>query len=251
MVCVLLSHLIYNCFLEIMSDLITRVLLVEDEEDAREILEFYLDTIFDEVEIACDGQEGLDLYTKSYEENKAFDLVLTDIKMPNKDGLSMIDDITALNENQKFIIVSAYKDEEYLFRSIGLNVISYFVKPLEVKNIMEMLKKVKTKVLEDKSKQEVQVELINLNETYSFNTKTNLLYKGEELINLSKKETLLIQALITNIKEIKTKEFLKEFIWNDDKTSDATMRTVIKRVKDKVVDDDFIVSKKGLGYIIE
>ncbi|QKJ22429.1 response regulator transcription factor [Poseidonibacter lekithochrous] len=234
-----------------MSDLITRVLLVEDEEDAREILEFYLDTIFDEVEIACDGQEGLDLYTKSYEENKAFDLVLTDIKMPNKDGLSMIDDITALNENQKFIIVSAYKDEEYLFRSIGLNVISYFVKPLEVKNIMEMLKKVKTKVLEDKSKQEVQVELINLNETYSFNTKTNLLYKGEELINLSKKETLLIQALITNIKEIKTKEFLKEFIWNDDKTSDATMRTVIKRVKDKVADDDFIVSKKGLGYIVE
>lgn len=234
-----------------MSDLITRVLLVEDEEDAREILEFYLDTIFDEVEIACDGQDGLDLYTKSYEENKAFDLVLTDIKMPNKDGLSMIDDITALNENQKFIIVSAYKDEEYLFRSIGLNVISYFVKPLEVKNIMEMLKKVKTKVLEDKSKQEVHVELINLNETYSFNTKTNLLYKGEELINLSKKETLLIQALITNIKEIKTKEFLKEFIWNDDKTSDATMRTVIKRVKDKVADDDFIVSKKGLGYIVE
>ena len=234
-----------------MSDLITRVLLVEDEEDAREILEFYLDTIFDEVEIACDGQEGLELYTKSYEENKAFDLVLTDINMPNKDGLSMIDDITALNENQKFIIVSAYKDEEYLFRSIGLNVISYFVKPLEVKNIMEMLKKVKTKVLEDKSKQEVQVELINLNQTYSFNTKTNLLYKGEELINLSKKETLLILALITNIKEIKTKEFLKEFIWNDDKTSDATMRTVIKRVKDKVVDDDFIVSKKGLGYIVE
>lgn len=234
-----------------MSDLITRVLLVEDEEDAREILEFYLDTIFDEVEIACDGQEGLELYTKSYEENKAFDLVLTDIKMPNKDGLSMIDDITALNENQKFIIVSAYKDEEYLFRSIGLNVISYFVKPLEVKNIMEMLKKVKTKVLEDKSKQEVQVELINLNETYSFNTKTNLLYKGEELINLSKKETLLIQALITNIKEIKTKEYLKEFIWDDANTSDATMRTVIKRVKDKVADDDFIVSKKGLGYIVE
>ncbi len=41
-----------------MSDLITRVLLVEDEEDAREILEFYLDTIFDEVEIACDGKRA-------------------------------------------------------------------------------------------------------------------------------------------------------------------------------------------------
>jgi len=235
-----------------MSEVITRVLLVEDEEDAREILSFYLDTIFDEVQIACDGQEGLDVYKKYHEENKTFDLVLTDIKMPNKDGLTMVDDITALNEDQKFIIVSAYKDEEYLFRSIGLNVISYFVKPLEVKTVMEMLKKVKTKVLEDKSsKQEVLDEVINLNQTYSYNTKTNLLYKGNDLINLSKKEVLLLQALITNIKEIKTKEYLKEFIWDDANTSDATMRTVIKRVKDKVSDDDFIVSKKGLGYIIE
>lgn len=235
-----------------MSEIITRVLLVEDEEDAREILEFYLDTIFDEVQIACDGEQGLELYKKYHDENKTFDLVLTDIKMPNKDGLTMVDDITQLNENQKFIIVSAYKDEEYLFRSIGLNVISYFVKPLEVKTVMQMLKKVKTKVLEDKSsKQEILDEVINLNRTYSFNTKTNLLYKGDELINLSKKEVLLIQALITNIKEIKTKEYLKEFIWNDTKTSDATMRTVIKRVKDKVSDDDFIVSKKGLGYIVE
>lgn len=234
-----------------MNDLITRVLLVEDEEDAREILSFYLDTIFDEVEVAKDGQEGFDKYKKSYEENKTFDLVLTDIKMPNKDGLSMIEDITVLNDNQKFIIVSAHKDEEYLFRSIGLNVISYFVKPLEVKNIMEILKKVKTKVLEDKSKEEIQEELISLNSTYTFNTKSNLLFKGEEFINLSKKETLLLQALVANIKEIKTKEFLKDFIWNDVKTSDATMRTVIKRVKDKIVDDDFIVSKKGLGYIIK
>ncbi len=234
-----------------MNDLITRVLLVEDEEDAREILSFYLDTIFDEVEVAEDGQEGFEKYKKSFEEKKAFDLVLTDIKMPNKDGLSMIEDITVLNDNQKFIIVSAHKDEEYLFKSISLNVISYFVKPLEVKNIMEILKKVKTKVLEDKSKEEIQEELIFLNSTYSFNTKSNLLLKGEKIINLSKKETLLLQALVTNVKEIKTKEFLKEFIWNDVKTSDATMRTVIKRVKDKIVDEDFIVSKKGLGYIID
>lgn len=234
-----------------MSEIITRVLLVEDEEDAREILSFYLETIFDEVEIACDGEQGLELYKKYHSENKTFDLVLTDIKMPNKDGLSMIDDITSLNENQKFIIVSAYKDEEYLFRSIGLNVISYFVKPLEVKNMMELLKKVKSKVLEDKSNVEPEIETLNLNSTYSFNTKTNLLYKGDELVDLSKKETLLVQALVTNIKEIKTKEFLKEFIWNDVKSSDATLRTVIKRVKDKIADNDFIVSKKGLGYIIE
>lgn len=234
-----------------MSDLITRVLLVEDEEDAREILCFYLETVFDEVQIACDGQEGVDLYTKAYGENKIFDLVLTDIRMPNIDGLAMIEKITEINENQKFIIVSAYKDEEYLFKSINLNVISYFVKPLEVKNMMEMLKKVKVKVLEDKSNEPVEEVIVKINNTYEYNKKTNLLYRNGELVDLSKKEKLLIEALVKNIKEIKSKEYLKEFIWNDSETSDATMRTVIKRVKDKIVDDDFIVSKKGLGYLIE
>lgn len=234
-----------------MSEVVTRVLLVEDEEDAREILEFYLDTVFDEVQIACDGQEGVDLYKKSYEESRAFDLVLTDIKMPNIDGLTMIEQITNINENQKFIIVSAYKDEEYLFKSINLNVVSYFVKPLEVKNIMELLKKVKAKVLEDKlNKQDVE-EVIKLNDNYTYNTKTNLLYNNEVLVDLSKKEILLIEALVTNIKEIKTKEYLKEFIWKNKETSDATLRTVIKRVKDKISNNDFIASKKGLGYIIE
>ena len=233
-----------------MNNLKTRVLLVEDEEDAREILSFYLETIFDEVEVAKDGEEGYISYKKSYEKKKVFDLVLTDIQMPNKDGLAMIEDITKLNDSQKFIIVSAYKDEEYLFKSIGLNVISYFVKPLEVKKIMEILKKVKTKVLEEKLEKDVNPELVFLNDTYSFNTKNNILSKDNCNINLSRKETLLMQALITNIKEIKTKEFLKDFIWNNDKTSDATMRTVIKRVKDKIKDDDFIVSKKGIGYVI-
>jgi DNA-binding response OmpR family regulator len=234
-----------------MNEYITRVLLVEDEEDAREILGFYLDTVFDEVQIACDGEEGLELYEKAYADNKTFDLVLTDIQMPKLDGLSMIENITKINENQKFIIVSAYKDEEYLFKSINLNVISYFVKPLEVKNMMEMLKKVKSKVLEDKSNEPIEEVIVKINNTYEYNRKTNLLYRNGELVDLSKKEKLLIEALVKNIKEIKTKEYLKEFIWNDSETSDATMRTVIKRVKDKIVDDDFIVSKKGLGYLIE
>jgi DNA-binding response OmpR family regulator len=235
-----------------MSDLITRVLLVEDEEDAREILSFYLDTIFDEVEIASNGEEGVQKYIELYEKNKTFDLVLTDIRMPKKDGLEMIEDIASINENQKFIIVSAYKDEEYLFKSIGLNVISYFVKPLEVKNIMEILKKVKHKVLEDKKNiSSIDAEVM-LNKDFTFDLQTKQLYnKDKELINLSKKETILLLALVTNIKGIKSKEYLKKKIWDDSLASDATLRTLIKRVKDKISLNDFIVSKKGKGYIVE
>ncbi|NQY93036.1 MAG: response regulator transcription factor [Campylobacteraceae bacterium] len=233
-----------------MSDYKTRVLLVEDEEDAREILEFYLATIFDEVEIATNGEEGFDTCLAHQKQNKFFDVIITDIKMPKKDGMTMIEDITKVIPEQKYIIVSAHKDEEYLFRSIGLNVMGYFVKPLAVDNIMDMLKKVKEKILFSK-KETLNKNIISLNKTYTYNVDKKTLFKGDISVKLSIKELSLVQVLISNLGTIVTKEMLKEKIWDDLNTSDATMRTIIKRVKDKVSDDDFIISRKGYGYLIE
>jgi len=231
---------------------ITRVLLVEDEEDAREILGFYLDTIFDEVEVASNGQEGFDKFLEYSKQNKYFDVIVTDIKMPDKDGLTMLEEIAEINEEQKFIIVSAFKDEEYLFRSINLNVISYFVKPLVVENIMQILKKVKNSIIEAKPANIVIDEKpIKINETYTYDKAKKLLYDHKEIVGLSKKETLLLNAMILRKGSINSNEILKKEVWNDINTSDATLRTVIKRVKDKISKNDFIVSKKGLGYIIE
>lgn len=231
---------------------VTRVLLVEDEEDAREILSFYLDTVFDEVEVASNGEEGLKAFLKNKEENRFYDVIVTDIRMPKKDGLTMLEEIATIDEKQKFIIVSAYKDEEYLFRSINLNVISYFVKPLVVENIMQILKKVKKSILESTLNEDtVEAKPIKINSIYTYDKSKKLLYDGKEIVNLSKKETLLLDAMINKKGEINTNESLKKSVWNDINTSDATLRTVIKRVKDKISKSDFIVSKKGLGYIIE
>ncbi len=237
-----------------MSNKITRVLLVEDEEDAREILGFYLDTVFDEVISVSNGQEGFDIFLNNYENKKLFDVIVTDIKMPQKDGLTMLEEISVINEKQKFIIISAFKDEEYLFRSINLNVISYFVKPLVVENIMQILKKLKKSILEPAPLEAIEertVKQIKINKTYTYDKSKNILYDGKDMVNFSKKETLLLKALINKKGEINTNEKLKKDVWNDINTSDATLRTVIKRVKDKISKNDFIVSKKGRGYIIE
>lgn len=234
-----------------MSERVTRVLLVEDEQDAREILAFYLDTVFDEVEVASNGLEGFSIFKENFKKGKSFDVIVTDIRMPELDGLSMLEEITKLNEEQKFIIVSAYKDEEYLFRSINLNVISYFVKPLVVENIMQILKKVKNSILEKSENIKIEnKDMLRINNLFSYSLEKKLLYKDEEIVNLSKKETLLLDAMIKKMAEINTNEYLKDAIWGDKNTSDATLRTVIKRVKDKISDEDFIVSKKGMGYII-
>ena len=46
-------------------------------------------------------------------------------------------------------------------------------------------------------------------------------------------------------------ERFKEAVWNDININDSSFRTVMKRLKDKIKDDDFIISHKGYGYIIE
>ncbi len=58
--------------------------------------------------------------------------------------------------------------------------------------------------------------------------------------------------LISNLGgEVVPVEKFKEIVWNDINTNDSAFRTVMKRLKDKVKDDDFIISHKGYGYIIE
>jgi len=226
----------------------TRVLLAEDESVASEILGFYLNTIFDEVIIAEDGLKGLELYKKSIRDNKKIDLVLTDIKMPNMDGIEMLENIYALNKNQKFIIVSAYKDEAMLLKSINLKVLGYFIKPLNVDNIMKMLIKAKNEVLEDQRKDS---GIIQINDIYTYNMQSKLLYENDTLVKLSKKETGALDILMHNRNNIVEIDSFKKVLWENKKTLDATFRTVMKRLKDKLKTKDFITSRKGQGYIIE
>lgn len=234
-----------------MSEIINRVLLAEDEEDAREILEFYLDTIFEDVKVASNGKDALEIYKDYLKVGESFDLIITDIKMPNMDGFSMIEEITKLNDNQKFIIVSAHKDEEFLFKSINLNVVGYFVKPLEIKDMMELIKKIKVRLQNEKKEELKENDYIKINKTFKYHTLSNLLYKDSKSVNLTNKETLLLKSLMDNKNKVVSIETLKENIWNTQDVSDVTVRTVIKRLKDKIVDEDFIITKKGIGYIIE
>ena len=234
-----------------MQNLKTRVLLVEDEELARKTLAFYLNTIFDEVILACDGEEALLIIKENDEKNRYFDLILTDLNMPNVNGMQMIDEVLKISSNQRFIIVSAHKNEEDLLKLINLQVCGYFVKPLNIDNMMEMLKKAKEEVLLDKQPIIKTNTLIPLNNSYTFDLTNNKLYNKNLIVKLSKKESEILDVLIKNLGVVIPIERFKEEVWNNININDSSLRTVMKRLKDKIKDDDFIISHKGYGYIIE
>ncbi len=223
----------------------TRVLLCEDEEDAREILEFYLNTIFEEVVTAEDGAAGLEIYKRERDRGDEFDLILTDINMPNMDGITMLEAIYDIDPKQKFIIVSAHKDEDLLIKSINLRVLGYFTKPLNVDNIMELLKKAKIDVLSEKQR------YVEIDSIYRYNSTERLLYENDSIVKLSKKETEVLSILMHNKGKIVDVDRIKMEVWGTDDKLDTTLRTIIKRLKDKITKSNFILSRKGLGYMIE
>lgn len=113
-----------------------RVLYVEDDEDVRTLMTQRLKRHVGELIIAANGQQGLALY-----EAEKPDLVITDVQMPEMDGLAMARAIKAINHETPIIVTTAYSDADYLLHAINCGVDDYVVKPIKVDMLLETLSK--------------------------------------------------------------------------------------------------------------
>lgn len=114
-----------------------RVLYVEDDPSVQENTHSLLSMIFTAVEIASDGKEGLSLYLGS-----PFDLVISDILMPEMNGIEMIKAIKKSNPSQHVIVTSACEESSYLLELINLGVAQFIVKPINVDQMVAILHEV-------------------------------------------------------------------------------------------------------------
>jgi len=110
------------------------VLYVEDEKMIRDGLQGSLKQLFKEVEVAEDGAIGWELY-----KNSRFHLVITDISMPNMDGITMISHIMEKNPEAHIIVTSAQNDAEKLLTLINLGIDRFLTKPINKLNLINAL----------------------------------------------------------------------------------------------------------------
>lgn len=113
-----------------------RILYVEDDEDVRTLMAQRLKRHVSELLIAADGKQGLTLY-----EAEKPDLVITDVQMPEMDGLTMASAIKAINRDTPIIVTTAYSDADYLLHAINAGIDGYVVKPIKVDVLLETLNK--------------------------------------------------------------------------------------------------------------
>ena len=110
------------------------ILYVEDEETTQELISEILKTSCKEVFVANDGKEGLELYKE-----KSPDIVLSDIAMPNMDGLTMSEAIKEIDPNQPIALFTAFSQSAYLKRAAGIGIATYILKPLNEEQFFNSL----------------------------------------------------------------------------------------------------------------
>lgn len=220
-------------------------LYVEDNELVRQQTLKMLKKLLPNVICATNGKEGLVKYLNhnvQNDESKQIDLIITDIQMPEKDGLGMIRDIRQNDKKIPIIIFSAHDNSDYFLEAIKLGIDGYILKPYPMEQIIEVLRDVITKYYDI-------LNLIELPNNYTWDKNSCELKKESQIINLTKNEHKLIEFLLSNKESIKSIEAIEDYIFEDFVSNDRRIRNIMTRLNNKL-NTNIIDSVYGRGYKI-
>uniref|UniRef100_UPI004047B2DF response regulator transcription factor n=2 Tax=Aliarcobacter sp. TaxID=2321116 RepID=UPI004047B2DF len=215
------------------------VLFVEDDLGISKEMSLLLKEIFTEVEIAYDGREALKKYIKYSNENqKNYDLIITDIQMPNMNGIELIENIYKENPNQQVIVMSAHNESEYLMQLVNIGISHFILKPIEYDSFLNVIFKISKYIYEIKyQKSEEKQIFIKLNDGILWNKELKQLVVNNEFFKLTKKEFLLLDLLLKIPEKTYTNEEIIDYLWRDDfeKSPDINnLKNLISRLRKKL-----------------
>lgn len=224
----------------------SKILIVEDEAAIADLERDYLELSGFEVEVANDGQTGLDKAL-----NEDYDLVILDLMLPGVDGFEICRKVRA-EKNTPIIMVSAKKDDIDKIRGLGLGADDYMTKPFSpselvarVKAHMARYERLIGSVMEENKVIEIRGLKIDT-------TARRVWVNGEEK-TFTTKEFDLLTFLASHPNHVYTKDELFSEIWDMESIGDiATVTVHIKKIREKVEFDtskpQYIETIWGVGY---
>jgi len=209
------------------------VLCVEDEDGIRKRLVNTLKYYFKDVYEASNGEEGYYLYY-----DKRPDIIISDIEMPEKNGMEMVEEIRKNDLSTIIIMLTAYSNEEYLLNLINLNINHYILKPVISDNLLGGIVKAFGLKLE---------KTVSFSDDLSFNIAQRELFYKEEIVFLRKRDKEFLLLLYENKNRVLTYNMIEEYIWKDKSMSMTALKTFIKEFRQRVP-VDLIVNVPQEGY---
>ncbi|MFJ7663599.1 response regulator transcription factor [Lysinibacillus sp. NPDC097162] len=225
------------------------ILLVEDDEDIREMVDKFLTMEGFAVTSVTNGEEAVQICL-----SKTFDLVILDIMMPKLDGLEVLK-IIREKEALPIIMMSAKDSDVDKALGLGLGADDYIAKPFSMLEFSARVKAAIRRATQYSSSMEETKGTLTIGnlviDVVNFSVE-----KDQQQVKLTSKEFAILKLFITNRNRVFTKQQIYQLIWNDEYYGDENIINVhIRRLREKIEDDPsnpkYIKTLWGIGYKLE
>ncbi len=219
-----------------------RILLIEDEADAAQILAKGLRRQSYAVDIVGDGEAGL--YEASVND---YDLIILDCMLPRKDGFAVCRELRALGSSVPVLMLTARDDVEDRIAGLDTGADDYLTKPF---HFHELLARMRALLRRGKALRPEQIVIADL----TVDTRAHVVKRNGRLIELTSREYALLEYLARRVDEVVGRAEIAEHVWDlrFDPFSNL-IEVYVQRVRRKL-DDGFtqklIHTRRGEGYLL-
>ena len=213
-----------------------KILLVDDEPDILEFMQYNLKKEGFKVFTAANGQEGINIA-----KIETPDLIILDIMMPDLDGIETCSELRKINSlKDVFIVFLTARGEDYSqIAGFNAGADDYISKPIKPKVLVSRI----TAILRRGNKKDESTK-----ETLTIDISQILVLKNGSSFSLPKKEFELLALLMTDPGCVFKREEIMDAIWGTEVVvGDRTIDVHIRKLREKIGDESF-KTIKGVGY---
>ncbi|SOE21792.1 DNA-binding response regulator, OmpR family, contains REC and winged-helix (wHTH) domain [Spirosomataceae bacterium TFI 002] len=186
-----------------------KILLAEDDQNLGMLLQEYLGAKLFDVDLARDGDEGLNFFLQKGE----YDLCILDVMMPKKDGFSLAKEIRMHDPQVPIIFLTAKSMKEDTIQGFKSGADDYITKPFSMEELLMRMNAILRRVNKADKEEEQRVYEIG---NQKFDIITQELSNNTEKVKLTTKESELLKLLCQNMNKPLSRSFALKLIWGDD-----------------------------------
>nr|WP_252205455.1 response regulator transcription factor [Enterocloster bolteae] len=216
-------------------------MVIEDDRDIEELLQFFLEDNGYQVAIARDGLEGITMFREG-----GFSLILLDIMLPKIDGYAVCE-LVRKESDIPIIMVTALSDEEDQMKGLDLLADDYITKPF---SMPVLLRKIGAVLRRSQRNQKGEANRMLLYQQLRLDLDNYQVFVAGEETSLTKREFEILKMLLENQGKVMTREILLEQLWQYEfYGNDRVVDNHIKNLRRKL-GGSYIETVKGVGYRI-